>query len=62
MKVLKMSDVLTRYNITRAGFYRWRRDLNFPASITPKNSNPMWRLIDIETWEKNNMLDNLASI
>ena len=54
MKFLKLQDLLNRYNITRPAFWRWRKNLGFPASITPENARPMWREIDVENWEKKN--------
>jgi predicted DNA-binding transcriptional regulator AlpA len=54
MKFLKLQDLLNRYNIQRPAFWRWRKNLGFPASITPENARPMWRLVDVENWEKQN--------
>lgn len=54
MKFLTLQDVLNRYNIKRAAFWRWRKGFGFPASSTPKNARPMWRLIDVENWEEEN--------
>lgn len=51
---LKLKDLLKRYNITRAAFWRWRKDFGFPAPITPENTRPMWRVVDIEQWEEEN--------
>ncbi|MBA6356800.1 MULTISPECIES: AlpA family transcriptional regulator [unclassified Colwellia] len=56
MKFLKLQDLLNRYNIQRAAFWRWRKDLGFPASITPENTRPIWRLTDVESWEENNFI------
>jgi len=54
MNFLKLKDLLKRYNIQRAAFWRWRKTLGFPPPITPKNARPMWRLADVENWEKRN--------
>lgn len=54
MIFLKLKDLLKRYNIQRAAFWRWRKKLGFPAPITPENARPIWRLVDVENWEKNN--------
>lgn len=54
MKILKLPDLLERYSIQRPAFWRWRKNLGFPASITPKHAKPMWRLTDVEEWEQNN--------
>ena len=54
MKFLKLKDLLKRYNIQRAAFWRWRKTLGFPSPITPPNARPMWRITDVEEWEKQN--------
>lgn len=54
MIFLKLKDLLKRYNIQRAAFWRWRKKLDFPAPITPVNARPIWRLVDVENWEKQN--------
>ncbi|PHR95659.1 MAG: hypothetical protein COA68_16935 [Oceanobacter sp.] len=54
MKFLKLKDLLKRYNISRFAFWEWRKKLGFPASITPENTRPIWRLADVENWEKEN--------
>ena len=54
MIFLKLKDLLKRYNIQRAAFWRWRKKLGFPAPITPANARPIWRLVDVENWEKQN--------
>lgn len=54
MKYLKLQDLLNRYNIQRTALWRWRKNLNFPASITPQNARPIWRIEDVENWEKHN--------
>jgi predicted DNA-binding transcriptional regulator AlpA len=54
MKFLKLKDLLKRYNIQRPALWRWRKNLGFPGSITPENTRPIWRLVDVENWEKQN--------
>lgn len=54
MQFLKLKDLLKRYNIQRPALWKWRKNLGFPASITPENARPMWRLVDVENWEKQN--------
>jgi predicted DNA-binding transcriptional regulator AlpA len=56
MNFLKLQDLLKRYNIQRPAFWRWRKNLGFPASITPERTRPMWRLTDVEEWEQNNFV------
>jgi predicted DNA-binding transcriptional regulator AlpA len=54
MILLKLKDLLKRYNIQRTAFWQWRKKFAFPAPITPQNARPIWRLNDVENWEKQN--------
>lgn len=59
--MLKLKDILRRYDVNRAALWRWRKNLGFPAPITPPNARPIWRLEDIEQWEESNKINATAS-
>lgn len=49
--LLRISDVLERYQITRTTLARWVRVGRFPQPMNPGGGQPRWQRIDIEKHE-----------